>query len=144
MMGLLSRVSWWSNGGPSVGLEEGFHCGINLRRQPAAQAGPRRWAAVSPPDRPTDRPPLTGFQLRTQPRRRHGHHEPLLLLTGKTFDLVHLREPSVSPERRSFNSLLWVSTLLAAVFCTQSYLLSFCPPSLIFAPVPDDSQRYAV
>lgn len=31
--------SWWSNGGPSIGLVEGFHCGINLRRQQAARAG---------------------------------------------------------------------------------------------------------
>lgn len=47
---------WWSNGGPSVGLVEGFHCGFNLRRQPADRAGPhteplclRLSLAVSPP-----------------------------------------------------------------------------------------------
>lgn len=33
------RFSWNGNGGPSIGLVEGFHCGINLRRQQTARAG---------------------------------------------------------------------------------------------------------
>lgn len=90
MMGLLSRVSSWSNGGPSVGLVEGFHCGINLRRQPAAQAGPH-----AEPLRL--RLSLAGI---TSTGRSHadgdGQHEPLLLLTGKSFDFVHPPEPHIS------------------------------------------------